>query len=315
MTPRRAWALQLCPLSAYLEAGLAERFEVIRWFDLDADEKLAWLGLGAGAVRAVVTAGHVGCANELMEALPSLGIVAINGVGFDRVDLELARRRGVRVTTTPGALADDVADLAVGLTIGLLRGVARADAFVRAGGWPKGEAPLARKMTGRRFGIVGLGHIGSAIAHRLSAFGPVAYTGPNRKDAPYRFVPDLDALALTSDVLIVACPATASTRHLVDARILEALGADGVLVNISRGSIVDEMALIAALGEGRLAGAALDVFEHEPHVPQALRDCPNVLLTPHIASATIETRIRMADIVLENLDAFLAGKSPPTALV
>ena len=307
MNQARATALQLCPFSAYLETGLADRFDVVRWFELDDAQQQAWLGAHSGAVRAVATGGHIGCPSALMQALPALRVIAINGVGVDKVDLDLAQSRGVRVTTTPGALTEDVADLAVGLIIGLLRAIPAADAYVRAGDWLKGDRPPGRKVSGRRFGIVGLGHIGSAIASRLAGFGPVAYTGPRPKAAPYDFHADLASLARASDVLVIACSANASTRRMVGDAVLDALGPEGYLVNVSRGSIVDEAALIAALEAGRIAGAALDVFEDEPRVPDALRASPKVVLTPHIASATLETRTRMADIVLENLDAFAGG--------
>jgi lactate dehydrogenase-like 2-hydroxyacid dehydrogenase len=257
MNQARATALQICTFSTYMEAGLSERFELIRWFELDAERQAAWLAQHAMSVRAVVTAGHVGCTNSLMASLPSLSIIAINGVGVDRVDLAFARSRGVQVTTTPGLLSDDVADLAVGLIICLLRGIPGADAFVRNGDWIKGEKPLARKVTGCRFGIVGLGSIGSAIAARLAAFGTVAYTGPRQKAVPFTFHSQLVELAKGSDVLILACPATAATRHIVDASVLVALGSEGYLVNVARGSIVDEPALIDALEQGRLAGATL----------------------------------------------------------
>lgn len=307
--------LQLFPQSAYLEAGLAERLQLVRWFELDPAQQAAWLDQNAASVRAVVTSGHLGCSNALIARLPSLAIIAINGVGFDKVDLAFARERGVHVSTTPGALTDDVADLAVGLVIALLRRVPAADAYVRDGAWLQGEMPLARKVSGRRFGILGLGRIGLAIAERLSAFGPVAYTGPAAKDVPYAFHASVLDLAKAVEMLVIACPANASTRRLVDKDVLTALGPDGWLVNIARGSIVDEAALIAALEQGALAGAALDVFEDEPNVPAALRASAKVVLTPHIASATVETRTRMADIVLESLDAALAGRKPPAALV
>ena len=311
MNDLRAIALQLCPFSPRLEAGLQERYEVIRWFELSEAEQSTWLAARAPAVQAVVTGGHVGCSNALMVALPSLGIIAIHGVGVDKVDLPFARSRNVRVTTTPGVLTEDVADLAVGLIIGLLRGIPASDAYVRAGSWEQGDRPLARKVSGRRFGVVGLGHIGAAIAARLAAFGPVAYTGPQRKEVPYAFHADLLDLARASDVLVLACPANASTRHIVNAAVLAALGEEGYLVNVARGAVVDEGALVAALDAGRRAGAALDVFENEPHVPEALRSSSRVVLTPHMASATVETRIRMADVVLENLDAFRAGGLSP----
>lgn len=315
MNQPRPTALQLCAFSSTLEQALATRFEILRWFELDEHERAALLAEHAAAIRAVVTGGHIGCSNALMAELPSLGIIAVNGVGVDKVDLEFARSRGVRVTTTPGAPTDDTADLAVGLVIGLLRGIPAADTHVRSGLWPSGDRPLARKVTGKRFGIIGLGQIGSAVAHRLAAFGPVAYTGPHRKPVPYEFHADLIALARASDVLIVTCPANAATQHMIGAAVIDALGPEGHLVNVARGSIVDEAALIEALDAGKLAGAALDVFENEPHVPEALRKSSRALLTPHMASATLETRLRMAELLLENLDAFIDGKSPPSAAV
>lgn len=315
MSEKPPLALQLCSLSAYLEAGLAARFEVVRWFELDAAAQAAWLTRRAAEVRAVATGGHMGIDNALMSALPNLGLVAINGVGIDKVDLAFARSRGVRVSSTPGAPTDDTADLAVGLVIGLLRGIPAADAHVRSGAWSKGDRPLMRKVTGCRFGIVGLGNIGSAVAARLAPFGPIAYTGPRRKTVAYDYEPDLLALARTADVLVLTCPANAATRHLVGKTVLEALGPKGYLINVARGSVVDEAALVAALDAGVIAGAALDVYENEPHVPEALRASSRVVLTPHMASATVETRTRMADVVLANLDAFVAGAPLPTAIV
>jgi lactate dehydrogenase-like 2-hydroxyacid dehydrogenase len=307
-------ALQLFPLSPYLEKGIAERCDVVRWFDLAADAQEHVLATRGAEVRAVVTAGHIGCPDPLLEKLPQLRIIATNGVGFDKVNLPLARERRVQVSTTPGALDEDVADLAVGLTIALLREIPAADRFVRDGEWLAGERRLARKVSGRRFGIVGLGRIGAAIAARLAAFGPVAYAGTQPKEVPYAFHPDPTSLAAASDVLVIACAANAATQRMIDTGVLDALGPEGYLVNISRGSVVDEPALIEALADRRIAGAALDVFEHEPQVPQALIDDPHVLLTPHIASATEETRRHMADMVLANLDAALTGGRAPNAL-
>lgn len=315
MPERRAIALQLCPFSAHLESELARRFEVIRWFELSVPMLQQTLEQHAAQIRAVVTGGHIGCPDELMSALPSLGIIAINGVGVDKIDLALATTRGVRVVRTPGVLADDVADLAVGLIIGLLRGIPAADAFVRQGLWKQGKWPLARKVTGRRFGILGLGEIGSAIGRRLAAFGPVAYCGPERKPVPYAFHPHVLDLARSTDVLVISCPANAATHHLVSAAVIDALGPEGILVNVARGSIVDGAALVAALAEGRLLGAALDVFDNEPHVPEGLRRSSRVVLTPHIASATVETRARMAELILENLDAFMRGAPLTSAVV
>jgi lactate dehydrogenase-like 2-hydroxyacid dehydrogenase len=307
-------ALQLCPLSDYLEVELAARCPSLRWFEMDDAAQTGWLETNADTVGLVVTGGHLGCSNELIAALPSLKLIAINGVGYDKVDVGFANGRGVDVSTTPDVLTDDVADLAVGLTIGLLRRLPAADRFVRDGRWMEETFPLGRKVSGRRFGIVGLGRIGRAIADRLSGFGAVAYHGRSAKDAPYRFEPDLAALARNSDILVLACAATEATRNLIDADILTALGAEGYLVNVARGSVVDEAALIAALDSGGIAGAALDVFVEEPSAPTGLIASDRTHLAPHIASATVETRIAMADLVLANVDALLAGRRPPTAL-
>jgi lactate dehydrogenase-like 2-hydroxyacid dehydrogenase len=298
--------LQMCPFSSYLEQQLRARFEVMRWYELDAAARAPWLTAHAGRVRGIATGGHVGCPAELMQALPALAVISINGVGVDKVDLALAAERGVQVATTPGVLTADVADLAVGLVIALLRDIPAADAFVRAGAWPGGDKPLARRVSGCRFGIVGMGQIGLATAQRLAAFGPVAYTGPRSKPVPYAYYAALPELAGAVDVLVLTLPANPQTRHMVDARVLDALGPKGYLVNVARGAVVDEAALITALQAGRIAGAALDVFEDEPNVPAALRQHPRVVLTPHMATATVETRLQMADRVLANLDARLS---------
>jgi len=185
---------------------------------------------------------------------------------------------------------------------------------VRAGKWPAGDRPLARRVTGRQFGIVGLGKIGSAVAERLAAFGRIAYTGPRAKPVDYDFYRTVTALAEACDVLVVTCPANESTHHLINDSVFDAIGSDGYLINVARGAVVDEAALIAALWDGRIAGAALDVFEDEPNVPESLRTNPRVVLTPHMASATVETRRQMADLVLDNLEAYFAGRPLLTAV-
>jgi len=304
--------LQMCPLSPLLEQELRARFELHRWFEIVEPD--LFVRERAHAIRAVITGGHIGIPSELMARLPALGIIAINGVGFDKVDVEGARRRGVRVSITPNVLTDDVADLAVGLVIALLRDIPAADRHVREELWPAEERPLSRKVSGRCFGIVGLGNIGTAIAARLAPFGSIAYCDRKPKGAPYEFVPSVVQLARQSEVLILATTANASTRQLVGREVLEALGPDGYLVNVARGSLVDEEELIRALDDRRIAGAALDVFAHEPKVPKSLRSMPNVILTPHIASATLETREAMARAVVASLDAYFAGQTPPGAI-
>lgn len=306
--------LQICQFQDFLERGLAERFHIVKWHQ--TSNSAAWLADHADKIRAIATSATVGVSTELMACLPALEIIAIYGVGFECVDLEAARRRNVRVSYTPDVLTDDVADLAVGLTIALLRRITSAERFVREGHWASGSTiALSRRVSGSRFGIVGLGRIGLAIAARLSPFGPISYTATSEKPAPYRFEPDLTELARWSDVLIVSALANSKTRHLIDSKIIDALGPQGYLVNISRGALVDEPALIAALTEGRIAGAALDVFANEPNVPAELRQLPNVVLTPHVASATSETRHAMAQLVLDNLDAHFAGTALPSQLV
>ncbi len=233
------------------------------------------------------------------------------GVGYDRVDVPAAIERGIPVTHTPDVLNDEVADLAIGLMLSVARRIPQADRYVRAGRWAaEGPMPLARKMSGARLGIVGLGRIGQAIAKRAAAFGmQIAYTGrTQRPGLPYPYHPSARALAANVDFLVVITPGGEGTRHLIDREVLRALGPRGFLVNVARGSVVDEQALVEALRAGEIAGAGLDVFAQEPEVPQALREMDNVVLTPHMASATHETRQAMADLALANLQAHFAGR-------
>ena len=275
-----------------------------------------WLTQHGQEVDGIVTGGHLGVPNPLMTALPNLKVIGINGVGFDKVDLDLARSRGVWVANTPDVLTDDVADLAVGLTFALLRQLPQADAYLRAGHWLSGDMPLATKVSGKRIGIFGLGRIGRATAKRFAGFTDrIAYTDIVKHDVSLDYYPDPVALAAASDVFVICAAASASTRRIISTPVFDALGPSGVLVNVARGSIVDEPALVAALQAGRLGGAALDVFEDEPKVPAALLTMDNVVLTPHIASATNETRRGMGDLMIDNIDACFAGKPMPTALV
>lgn len=309
MNKIRATALQYLPFSSYMEEKLADRFNIVRWFDMDSESKKKWLCENAESVSAIVTAGDFGCTNDLMQALPKLRIIAINGVGLDKVDMGLARKLGVPVTITSGLLTEDVADLGVGLIISLLRGIHVGDNYVRAGKWLKKTMPLATKVTGRKFGVLGLGAIGSAIAARLAPFGEVHYTSRSQKEVPYHYQPNVLSLAKNCDVLVIACAANFETQNMVNRDVLQALGGNGWLINISRGAVVDEPALIRALYAGTIAGAGLDVYANEPNVPQALIDSGKVVLTPHIASATEETRKAMADNVLANLDAAMDGNT------
>lgn len=265
----------------------------------------------APRIRAIAATGESSISAELMRQLPALEIISVMGVGYDGVDVAAAQARGVAVTHTPGVLNDDVADLAMALMLAWARQLPRADRFVRAGQWPAGSMPLGRRVSGARLGIVGMGRIGQAIAQRASAFGMrIAYTARSAKaDLPHRYLPTAAALAAQSDFLVVITPGGTGTRQLIDAEVLAALGPQGCLVNVARGSVIDEGALIAALESGAIAGAALDVFDNEPHVPQALREMDNVVLTPHIGSATGETRRAMADLALANLQAHFAGNA------
>ena len=311
MKPR---LLQLCPVLPTTQATLDAEYDVVRWPARDARD--AWLAEHGADIAAVVTGGHLGIETTVAERLPKLGIVAINGVGYDRVDLDAMRRLGVRVSNTPDVLTDDVADLAIALMLNVMRGLPAAERHVRDGLWPGAQPALARRASGLRYGIVGLGRIGQAIALRLSGFGgSIAYTGPSRKETPHPYHAALRDLAAWSDVLFVATAASAATRGIVDGAVLDALGPHGVLINVARGSIVDEAALVEALVAHRLGGAGLDVFENEPHVPAALLDLPHVALAPHIGSATAETREAMGGLMLANLAAFFAGRALPTGVV
>jgi lactate dehydrogenase-like 2-hydroxyacid dehydrogenase len=267
----------------------------------------------APRIRAIAASGESKVGAALIAQLPALEVISVMGVGYDGIDVAAAKARGVLVTHTPAVLNDDVADLAIALMLAWARQLPRADRFVRAGEWSKGPLPLGRKMSGARLGLVGMGRIGQAIALRAAAFGmTIAYTARSPKpELAHAYLPSAAALAAQSDYLVVITPGGAGTRHLIDAAVLSALGPQGCLVNVARGSVVDEAALVAALSAGEIAGAALDVFESEPSVPPALREMDNVVLTPHIGSATAQTRRAMAALAFDNLDARLSGKPAP----
>lgn len=304
------------PMMAPIEASLDENYHVHRLFE--AQDRTAFLADIAPRIRAIATGGATGASNDLVDGLPALEIIAINGIGTDAVDLNRARARKIRVTTTPDVLTDDVADLGMGLLIATARQLCAGDRFVRAGRWANREAlPLARKVSGKKLGILGMGRIGRAIARRAQGFDlRISYTDIRAfDDLDYRYEPELEALARDSDFLIVAAAGGPQSRGLVGASVLNALGPEGILVNVARGSVVDEQALVSALVEGRLGGAGLDVFVDEPNVPEALWTLDTVVLQPHRASATIETRIAMGELVLANLAAHFAGQEPKTPVV
>lgn len=303
------------PMMPEAEARLDAAYCVHRLFA--AHDRAALIAAIGSCVRAIVTGGGHGASNQIVDALPRLEIIAINGIGTDAVDLEHARARSVRVTTTPDVLTEDVADMALGLMLATSRRICVADRFVRSGGWLHEHLPLAAKVSGKRLGIFGLGLVGHAVAHRAEGFGmQIAYCDRDPvAGTAFHFQPDLERLANDSDFLVIAASGGPATRGLVGRAVLDALGPAGVLINVARGSVVDEPALVAALAEGRLGGAGLDVFAHEPDVPKALWDMDNVVLQPHRASATVETRRAMADLVLANLAAHFAGREPVTPVI
>jgi len=264
----------------------------------------------APRVRGIAASGESKVPGSLIAQLPALEVISVMGVGYDGVDVQAAKERGIKVTHTPNVLNDEVADTAIGLMLCAARQLPAADRFVRSGQWLKGPMPLTRKMSGARLGIVGMGRIGQAIAHRALAFDmSVSYTARSPKpELTYAFYESAEKLAAASDFLVIITPGGAGTLKMINAAVLKALGPTGVLVNVARGSVVDETALIAALQEGSLGGAALDVFESEPQVPQALIDLPQVVLSPHIGSATVQTRQAMCDLALSNLSEHFASR-------
>lgn len=304
--------LTVAPLPPFLMQPLRAAFTVherLHETDPAAFERIA------PSVRAIAGHGESQVPRALMDRLPALEIVSIMGVGYDKVDVAAAIERRVAVTHTPDVLNDEVADLAIGLMLSVARRIPQADRYVRADRWAReGPLPLARKVSGATLGIVGLGRIGKAVARRAASFGMrIAYTGRTRQEGvAYDYHPSAKALAEAVDFLVVITPGGEATRHLIDREVLAALGPRGFLVNVARGSVVDQEALIAALREGVIAGAALDVFEHEPQVPAALRELDSVVLTPHMASATHETRQAMADLAVANLQAHFAGRPLPS---
>ncbi len=297
---------------AQLEAGYT-----VQRYDR-ATDKAALLTDCAERIRCVISNGEIGAKRALLEQLPALEIVACFGVGVDAIDLDYCKGRGIPVTNTPDVLSAEVADLGIGLTIAVLKRVREADAYLRAGKWAThGPFALGTSLSGKTMGILGLGRIGKQLAKRAEACGMrVVYHGRNKQtDVAYPYYDSLEAMARDVDVLVVVTPGGEATRGLVDSQILEALGPDGFLINIARGTVVDETALIDALLKKQIKGAGLDVFAKEPHVPSALIGLENVVLTPHIASGTEETRDAMAQLVVDNVDAHFSGHPLVTRFV
>ena len=294
--------LQLVPLRPEVQTELAARYRLHGKADFDKV---------AGIVRGCVTNGHSGPPPEMIDRMPKLEIIASASVGYDGIPVEYARTKGIPVTNTPDVLNDDVADLAIALMIMTARRLVASDRYVRNGKWPKGgEYPLAQKASGKRVGILGMGRIGKEIGKRAEAMNSkVAYHSRRPvADVSYQHYPDLVELARNSDFLIVIIPATPQTNKIVSKAVIEALGPTGILVNVARGAVVDEDALVEALKSGKLGGAGLDVFVNEPQVPGVLFGMDNVVLQPHVGSATHDTRRAMSQLVLDNLDAKFAGK-------
>lgn len=312
MTPE---ILMTAPMHPVVAEVLESRFTLHRlWEQADRAAFLVEVGPRIRGVATSTLFGRVGA--ELFDHLPNLEVVASFGVGYDNVDVAAAAAHGIVVTNTPGVLDDEVADLTVGLLLATLRQIPQADRYLRDGRWLERAFPLSATLRGRRIGIVGLGRIGKAVARRLEGFGvEIAYHGRSRQPAVgYAYHATPAALAVASDVLIILAPGSAETSHLVDADVLAALGPDGVLINVSRGSLVDEPALIAALRAGAILAAGLDVYADEPRVPEALIALPNTVLLPHVASASVATRAAMARLVADNLIAWFDTGKPLTSV-
>jgi lactate dehydrogenase-like 2-hydroxyacid dehydrogenase len=292
-----------------IQKELESRWPCVRLWEA-ADPAAAMAAL-AGRCKVVVTTGGRGLRAEEMDRLPGLELVSCFGVGVDAIDVAHARTRRIAVTNTPDVLTEDVADLALALLLAAVRRIAVGDRFVREGRWLRGGMPLTMSLQGRKVGVVGLGRIGQAIARRCAAFNcEIGYFGPRRKDGvAYRYFDDVVALADWADVVVAACPGGAATRGIVSRAALEALGPQGLFVNIARGSVVDQPALVELLVSGRLGGAGLDVFDNEPQVPAELLGLDSVVLQPHQGSATHPTRTAMGRLTIDNVAAYFEGKA------
>jgi lactate dehydrogenase-like 2-hydroxyacid dehydrogenase len=281
----------------------------------EAPDREAALAALAPKIRAIAATSHHAVVDQtLLDRLPRLEIVVSFGVGYDHIDAAAAARRGVIVTNTPGVLDDEVADVAMALTLATVRELPQAERHLRAGRWREAPFPLTATLRGRTMGILGFGRIGKAIARRAAAFGlDIVYHGRSEQPgAPYLYYPTLLGMARACDILMVAAPGGPATRHIVDRAVLDALGPDGILVNVARGSLVDEAALVEALRERRLLGAGLDVFENEPNPRAELLALDNAVLLPHVGSASRHTRRAMAELMIDNLRSWLDGKGPLT---
>jgi len=300
----------IAPLPGFFSKPLQEQFVVHDLHGVaDAEARRALIAKIAPTTRAMVAMGGSQLSAEQLAKFPNLEIISVFGVGYDGMPLAACADAKVKVTNTPDVLNDEVADTAVALTMMTSRQFVVSQKFVESGAWLKGQYPLTTSMWGKTVGIIGLGRIGKEIADRLRAHKMnVVYFGRSKQDVPYTYYNNLVSMAGDADVLIAITPGGAGTKHLVNAEVLAALGPTGIFVNVARGSVADEAALVAAIENGTIAGAGLDVFEGEPKVPEALFNRPNVILPPHVASATLETRVAMGNLVIENLALHFAGK-------
>lgn len=303
--------LMLTPMRPLVEAALEPHATLHRlWEAQDRDALLAEVGPRVRGIVSFVAS----CPRTLIEKLPALEIIATSAVGYDGIDVKAAAERGVVVTNTPDVLTDEVADLTIGLLLATIREIPRAERYLRGGHWPEAPYRLTATLRGRTVGIIGLGRIGKAIAQRLEGFGvAIAYHGRRQQaDMAYSYYPTLTGMAQAVDTLIAITPGGAETRHMVNKETFEALGPDGIFINVARGSVVDQEALIAALKNGTILAAGLDVYDNEPHVPAELIALENAVLLPHVASASGHTRDAMAQLAVDNVMAWLKGEPPLT---
>jgi lactate dehydrogenase-like 2-hydroxyacid dehydrogenase len=299
----RSKLLVLAPIPPELRARLGARYELVELGDLPGP---------ADGFEVAVTMSIVGADAVVMAAIPDLRLIACNGTGLDRIDMSEAARRGIKVQHTPDVVTEDTADYAIALIYAVARRLVEADRFIRAGHWRKRRMTPSRRLSGKALGIVGLGKIGSSIARRAAGLGlSVRYTGPREKpESGLAYAPDIGSLAEWADILVLCCPGGPETAGLVDEKVLARLGTEGILINVARGSVVDEAALIAALADGSIAGAGLDVFAGEPDIDPCFLSMENVVLSPHYAAITRETREAMADVLEAAIDAHFGGTGP-----
>ena len=298
--------LQVGHFPEIMQAEIDRRFTPIHHPDPQAPAP-------AGNFQAILVRSNTKLPEALVKQIPSIRMVATCGVGYDNLPLDYLKAQGIKASNTPGVLNDAVCELAIGMMLALLRHIPEAQEYVKSAEWSKGPFRLTTTLAGKRVGISGMGRIGQDLAKRLEPFMvDIAYSGPNKKSLPYAYYSDVQALAKACDILFLACPATPDTNKMINADVLDALGPTGYLINIARGSVVDEPALLYALQHKKIAGAALDVFENEPNPSPAFLTLDNVLLTPHIGSATSETRIAMTNLAVDNLEAFFKQQTLPS---